>query len=85
MTDKSYYVSLRNSDLPSGLMVGIHGDRARFADSRPVYMRLLDLQRPFLPRSGLILGFETRNQLEERGGKISIAAHCVCCFATERM
>ena len=30
---------------------------------------------------GLILGFETRNQLEERGGKISIAAHCVCRLA----
>ena len=34
-----------------------------------------------IQQCGLILGFETRNQLEERGGKISIAAHCVCRLA----
>ena len=44
----------------------------------------LSVRQPLLARPGLILGFETRNQLEERGGKISIAAHCVCRFATVR-
>ena len=57
------------------MLVGTDGARQGFADS---------VRQPLLARSGLILGFETRNQLEERGGKISIAAHCVCRFATER-